>query len=145
MELVIIIGVMVLFLLFTSRSARKAQKAQQEEQQKAIAVGNNVVTKSGFFGRIVDIDGDAVTLESPSGDETVWMNSAIMGVMEIPLQAVAEEDGETSAEIVGEPETVTPPAAAEPESDAPAADASPEIKGESPFSDDTDSSGSAWK
>ncbi|QRV02915.1 preprotein translocase subunit YajC [Arcanobacterium phocisimile] len=91
MEFIIIIIVMLAFLMFTSRSARKAQQKQQELRDQAVVVGNNVVTASGFFGRIVDIDGDAVTLESPSGDETVWMRSAIMSQMDIPL-ATADED-----------------------------------------------------
>ncbi|USR80164.1 preprotein translocase subunit YajC [Arcanobacterium pinnipediorum] len=91
MEYLIVIIVLLAFLLFTSRSARKAQQKQRDQREQAIVVGNNVVTSSGFFGRIVDVDGDAVTLESPSGDETVWMRSAIMSQMDIPL-AITDED-----------------------------------------------------
>lgn len=145
MEFVIIIVVMLLFLVLTSRNARKSQKAQLEEQQKAIVVGNNVVTKSGFFGRIVDVDGDAVTLESPSGDETVWMRNAILGIMEIPLQAVAEEDDYPTPEVDANSDAANPPAEPSPQPTESDVDTPKEIKSKSPFTDDSDASGSAWK
>ncbi|MDP9800062.1 preprotein translocase subunit YajC [Arcanobacterium wilhelmae] len=91
-ELIIILLVMVALMWFMSRGARKAQAKQAEEREKALVVGTNVVTTSGFFGRIVDIDGDAVTLESPSGDETVWMKRAILQQMDLPLGYVADDE-----------------------------------------------------
>ncbi|MGV9182694.1 preprotein translocase subunit YajC [Arcanobacterium canis] len=97
-ELIIILVVMVALMWFMSRGARKAQAKAAEEREKALVVGTNVVTNSGFFGRIVDIDGDAVTLESPSGDETVWMKRAILQQMDLPL-------GYASDDVVEEIET----------------------------------------
>lgn len=91
-ELIIILVVMVALMWFMSRGARKAQAKAAEEREKALVVGTNVVTNSGFFGRIVDIDGDAVTLESPSGDETVWMKRAILQQMDLPLGYASDDD-----------------------------------------------------
>ncbi|MFC5370058.1 preprotein translocase subunit YajC [Arcanobacterium bovis] len=91
-EILILLVIMVGFIWFMNAGAKKAQRAQLEQRDKAIAVGNNVVTTSGFFGRIVDIDGDAVTLESPSGDETVWLRTSIMAEMNIPVAEISEED-----------------------------------------------------
>ncbi|MGV9184348.1 preprotein translocase subunit YajC [Arcanobacterium canis] len=102
-ELIIILVVMVALMWFMSRGARKAQAKAAEEREKALVVGTNVVTNSGFFGRIVDIDGDAVTLESPSGDETVWMKRAILQQMDLPL-------GYASDDVVEEIETSMPAA-----------------------------------
>lgn len=95
MDPITLIALVVVFggmLLFMSRAGKKAQARAREEKQSALVVGNNVVTVGGFFGRIVDIDGDAVTLESPSGDETVWLKDAIRGQMDIPFAAVSEEE-----------------------------------------------------
>ncbi|MBM7825467.1 preprotein translocase subunit YajC [Arcanobacterium pluranimalium] len=91
-EILVLLVVMVGFIWFMNAGAKKAQRAQLEQREKAIAVGNNVVTTSGFFGRIVDIDGDAVTLESPSGDETVWLKTSIMAEMNIPVAEISEEE-----------------------------------------------------
>ncbi|QJC21731.1 preprotein translocase subunit YajC [Arcanobacterium buesumense] len=125
MKFVIIILMMLVFMFMMRRTALKTQQKQKEMRDEAITIGNNVVTSSGFFGRIVDIDGDAVTLESPSGDETVWMRSAIMSQMDIPL-AVEDEDETYDTES---------------ETDV-------DIDTDSVFDDGSDSSdnqGSAWK
>lgn len=106
--IVIVLTVGVFWLM--SRSARKAQQKQADQRSAAVVLGNNVVTQAGFFGRIVDIDGDAVTLESPSGDETVWLKSSIVAAMDIPLatdddeEAAAIDADADSLESEGEPE-----------------------------------------
>ncbi|MFP7706814.1 preprotein translocase subunit YajC [Trueperella sp. LYQ141] len=101
----IILAMMIVLFFIMSRNVRKAQRQQMERRSEALVIGNNVVTQSGFFGRIVDIDGDAVTLESPSGDETVWLKTAIMAQMDIPLAQttmdellVADEDTDVVAD-----------------------------------------------
>lgn len=98
-ELIILVAVMALMMWFMSRSAKKAQKAQMDQREAAVVLGNTVVTSSGFFGKIVDIDGDAVTLESPSGDETVWLKQYIVSQMDLPLAAESylEEDDDAVA------------------------------------------------
>ncbi|KTF04948.1 MULTISPECIES: preprotein translocase subunit YajC [Trueperella] len=93
-ELVILTVVMLGFFWLMNRGAKKAQKAQLAKREEALVVGNNVMTQAGFFGRIVDIDGDAVTLESPSGDETVWLRTAIVAQMDIPLGNSEEDETE---------------------------------------------------
>ncbi|MDR6938730.1 preprotein translocase subunit YajC [Arcanobacterium hippocoleae] len=103
---VIVIGLIWLM----SSGAKKAQQKQLEHRKAAIVLGNNVVTTSGFFGRIVDIDGDAVTLESPAGDETVWLATSIMAQMDIPFADLSEadlllEEAEADSEAETEVET----------------------------------------
>lgn len=90
--LIIILLVMLGFFWLMSAGTRKVQKKQLEQQRAAIVLGNNVITNSGFFGRIVDIDGDAVTLESPAGDETVWLKRSIMAQMDIPFAEISEAE-----------------------------------------------------
>ena len=92
MELIIIVLFMVIMMWGLNFMNRKTQKRKQDERASAIVLGNNVVTTAGFLGKIVDIDGDAITLESPSGEESVWLRGAIAGQMEIPVAGISEAD-----------------------------------------------------
>lgn len=105
MELIIIILFMVIMMWGLNFMNRKTQKRQQDERASAIVLGNNVVTTAGFLGKIVDIDGDAITLESPSGEESVWLRGAIAGQMEIPVAGISEADAAAlDAEVSAEEE-----------------------------------------
>lgn len=139
-EFLIIFAVMILFMWFTTRSARKAQLAAQKAREEAIVIGTNVVTTAGFFGRIVDIDGDAITLESPSGDETVWLRSSIRGQMDIPLAQGDDALYAPETSVTGEDPI---PADATRESNV--VDSESPIKNDSPFEEPEGSQGSAWK
>lgn len=105
MELIIIILFMVIMMWGLNFMNRKTQKRQQDERASAIVLGNHVVTTAGFLGKIVDIDGDAITLESPSGEESVWLRGAIAGQMEIPVAGISEVDAAAlDAEVSAEEE-----------------------------------------
>lgn len=108
----IIFGVLIVVMFFMmSRSSKKARERMLQQQEEAVQVGKNVVTTSGFFGRVVDVDGDAVTLMTPSGDESVWLKSAIRGEAELPLAFIDDEDDsfeETSAQPGDESEGSAP-------------------------------------
>lgn len=86
-----LIGIAVLFWVF-SRIGKRATERNEADRLTWLKEGANVATASGFLGTIVDIDGDAVTLQSPSGQETVWLKAAINRPMEIPLAPVSEEE-----------------------------------------------------
>lgn len=93
----IVFGVLIVGMMWMmSRSARKAREQMAAQAEEAVQVGNTVVTRSGFFGKIVDIDGDAVTLMSPNGDETVWLKSAIQSKAELPFDFGSDEETQES-------------------------------------------------
>ncbi|WP_143180321.1 preprotein translocase subunit YajC [Bowdeniella nasicola] len=83
--LIVVLGMVLLMNFF----GKKQRQRIMEQRETAIVVGNQVRTQSGFYGTIVDIDGDTVTLESPSGDETVWHKHAI-AMEQAPPYAVPE-------------------------------------------------------
>ena len=89
--------IMLVGLILVSRFANKQQQKMLEEQRRrtaeALVVGNWVKTRAGFYGTVVEIDGDVVTLATPLGDESLWETSAILGAEEPPF-ASAEQDGE---------------------------------------------------
>jgi preprotein translocase subunit YajC len=68
------LAVGAMFLL-TSRTRKQQRKAVEFRQ--TLAVGDEVMTGSGLFGTVVDVDGDVITLESPSGARTDWLRAAI--------------------------------------------------------------------
>lgn len=150
--------ILVGMVLFMSQSNKKARARAEEHRNSILVVGTDVMTTAGFYGRIVAIDGDAVTLESPSGDETVWSRLAIREQASIPFAPVSEE--EAAAEDVAEAARLS----ASEESGAgavadnaagtgaPTGAATPEVTGhvtprstDSAFGEKKDESGSAWK
>ena len=120
LSMIFLLVLMVFMFWWMSRSSKKMREKMASEREAAVVVGNNVVTTSGFFGKIVDVDGDAVTLQSPGGDETVWLRSSINAVSDLPLGESAED-----ADDLDESDTAT------------AEDSSAEDLGEN-------KSGSAW-
>ncbi len=117
----LLVGMVILFF-WMSYSGRKARERLNQEREEIIVVGKDIMTTAGFYGKIVDIDGDAVTLLSPAGDETVWDRRAISRAAELPLaesEEVDSEDDEGKAEAES---------AAAPDEDRP--------KPSSPFSSD---------
>ena len=118
----LLVGMVILFF-WMSYSGRKARERLNQEREEIIVVGKDIMTTAGFYGKIVDIDGDAVTLLSPAGDETVWDRRAISKAAELPLaesEEVDSEDDEAEADVEAE--------SAAPDEDRP--------KPSSPFSSD---------
>ena len=90
MEFIILIAVFGLMMWMMSRGAKKQRQAAQD-LRSSLEVGNQVMTASGFYGTIVDIDGDVITIESTPGVETMWKRDAVASVTEPPF-AVEDED-----------------------------------------------------
>lgn len=92
-EILIIFGFFALMMWFMSRSQKKMAAKMAEQRDAALVIGKTVVTQTGMLGQIVDIDGDVVTLESASGDETQWLKTAIQAEIEPPYASAFGEDG----------------------------------------------------
>ncbi|EEZ77506.1 putative preprotein translocase, YajC subunit [Actinomyces sp. oral taxon 848 str. F0332] len=122
----LLVGMVILFF-WMSYSGRKARERLNQEREEIIVVGKDIMTTAGFYGKIVDIDGDAVTLLSPAGDETVWDRRAISKAAELPLAESEEVDSEDDAEGQAEADVEAESADA-PDEDRP--------KPSSPFSSD---------
>ncbi|QDB79369.1 preprotein translocase subunit YajC [Georgenia wutianyii] len=100
MEFLILIAVFGLMMWMMSRGAKKQRQAAID-LRNSLEVGQQVMTASGFYGTIVDIDGDVITIESTPGVETMWKREAIASVTEPPF-AVEDEE-----ELVEEDEVAT--------------------------------------
>lgn len=93
-ELLLFMGVLVVGMFVMNSFAKKSQKKRQEEQERTMrelmVPGAWVQTYSGFFGRFVDVDGDVVILETPSGEETYWLRAAVRAVTDPPFEQIAD-------------------------------------------------------
>lgn len=148
LEIIIFVVMIGGMMWFMGRSSKKQRQRMEDERDSAIVVGANVMTTSGFFGTIVSIDGDAITLESPSGDETVWLRQAIRGIAEIPLAPISEEE---DAQLDAEDSAQAPEARlAEASSEAEPFAESKGNEGTAPLASERDAdsdgtAGNAWK
>ena len=90
---------MLLMMWFANRKQRAMQEEQQRRTEKGLVPGNWVRTGSGFYGTVVEVDGDVVTLATPLGDETLWNKRAIAAIEEPPFgSAGAQEDADDDVE-----------------------------------------------
>lgn len=79
LPLLIIFAVMMLPMLWMSSRQRKAQLAHMEKVN-SLGVGDEVVTRSGFYGLIVDSYDNVVILEDETGGQQKWARSMIQGL-----------------------------------------------------------------
>lgn len=89
MEIAILLAVAVAAMWFMSSRTRKQQK-EQVAFRDLLEPGQYVMTGSGMFGTVVDVEADAVTIESSPGVTSRWLKIAIAKLAEPP---VASEDG----------------------------------------------------
>lgn len=108
----LIIFALAIGLLIFMSTRNKKRMAQQSAFRESLTPGQEVMTASGLFGVVSSIDGDRVTLVSPSGHETVWLKLAIGKLVE-PEEAPApiEDDvADTSGSTIGANDVSTDPA-----------------------------------
>jgi preprotein translocase subunit YajC len=83
-EFLFIIVAMLGLMFFMSSRQRKQQKAQQAFRSE-LEPGQEVMTASGLFGTIVEVDeaNDRITLDS-AGSRSVWLRAAIAKRVDAP-------------------------------------------------------------
>jgi preprotein translocase subunit YajC len=91
MEMLIILALAFgAMYLMTSRT-RKQQRAAADFRAN-LEVGQEVMTGSGLYGTIVDVDGDVITLESMPGSQSRWIRAAIAKLVPPADETLADDD-----------------------------------------------------
>ena len=90
---ILIFGLMYLLLIRPQQQRVRAQRALVA----ALAVGDDVVTIGGLFGRIVAIEGDVVSLEASPGVVLRFRRFAISGRADQSEPAAGNPDEEEDA------------------------------------------------
>jgi preprotein translocase subunit YajC len=119
--LILIVVLLGLMFFMTSRQ-RKQQRAAQEFRNE-LAPGQEVMTGSGMFGTIVDVDeaNDIITIESTPGTRSRWLRAAIAKRVDAPADAAVEAGdtdpstsagtiapaGSTSADVIDVPDDIS--------------------------------------
>ncbi len=100
MEMIIIAVIAIAGLYLMSSRTRKQQRAAQEFRA-TLAPGQEVMTASGMFGTIVEIDeeSDIVTIESTPGTKTRWLRAAVAKLVEPPVEESEEAEDETDVVV----------------------------------------------
>ena len=88
---IVLIG-MLLMMWFVSRRQRAMQEEQKRRTEEGLVTGNWVRTIGGFYGTVVEVDGDVVTLATPLGDETLWSKRAIAAIEEPPFGSASAQE-----------------------------------------------------
>lgn len=80
--------------LMTSRTRKQQREAQNFRSE--LAPGQEVMTGSGMFGTIVDVDDEAdiITIESTPGAQTRWLRAAIAKRVDTPVEEELAEPAE---------------------------------------------------
>jgi preprotein translocase subunit YajC len=86
---IVALGIGAMWLL--SSRTRKQQRAATDFRANLV-VGQEVMTGSGLFGTVVEIEDDIITLESTPGTQTRWLRAAIAKLVEPPVEDVDDED-----------------------------------------------------
>ncbi|MBO0853615.1 MAG: preprotein translocase subunit YajC [Nocardia sp.] len=95
----LLVVLLVPMFLGVRRQKREAQKVT--EMQQSVKVGDQIITTSGLYGTVVDLDDESVDLEIAEDVVTTWLRAAI--------REVRPQDTSTTVEGVGsEPQSAGP-------------------------------------
>ena len=103
MTTIFILVLAAVAMVFMTRSSRKRQKEAMSFRDN-LAVGQEVMTGSGYFGTIVAVEDDTITLETTPGNTSRWLRAAIAKLVDPPADAVVVEgsSAEAAAQIDAE-------------------------------------------
>lgn len=95
--LLVFMGLAIVAMLFMSSRARKRQ-AEAGAFRNTLQAGQRVMTTSGMFGTVVDVDGDKVTLSTGPGQESEWLLVAIAKLVEDEEIDATDDDEDVVAD-----------------------------------------------
>ena len=95
--------------VFTIMRGRRAQR-EAAATQSSLAPGTEIMTTSGMFATVVDVEDGVVTLETGPGQTSRWDKRAVARIVSAPGGPVEDRSGDADDSTDG---------AAEPGGDAP--------------------------
>lgn len=99
-QLLLLVGVLVVFWAIVMRPARNQQRKMQEFQHE-VQVGDEVVISAGIFGTVRSVDGARVRLEIAPGTEiTVARQVVVRRAEDVPAEDSASS--KNSSQNAGE-------------------------------------------
>lgn len=108
MDPLIIFAILAVGLLFLMSSRTRKQQRTQQEFRSSLVPGDDVMTGSGLFGTVVEVDDDSdiITLETePGGAQTRWLRAAIAKRLDGEEYQLDDEETEDGEELSDEDAT----------------------------------------
>lgn len=91
-NLILLLAIPVIFYFLLIRPQNK-RRQQQLQMQRSLSVGSRVMTTSGMYATVTDIDDDGIVLEIAPGVEARFVKGAIMNVLDASTaDELAEEE-----------------------------------------------------
>lgn len=90
----LLVVLLVPMFLGVRRQKREAEKVTR--MQESVKVGDRVITTSGLYGTVVDLDDDTIDLEIAEDVVTTWLRAAIREVR--PVDDADEETTDSASE-----------------------------------------------
>ncbi len=91
--IIVYIIVMILMFVFMFNGPQKKEKKRLESMLADLAIGDNVLTTSGFYGMVIDIADDTVIVEFGSNKNCrIPMNKSAIAQVEKPGESKAPEE-----------------------------------------------------
>jgi len=131
LPLIVIVGAFYFFLIRPQRNRQRQQLAMQ----KNLDPGTRVVTTSGMYATVVEVNDDGVVLEIVPGVEAQFVSQAIMRVLPEETEDVEDEDEDEVEDTDEETEGDAPEA---PAKDVEAKTAPPSLAKSDDKTDNTD-------
>nr|WP_269330374.1 preprotein translocase subunit YajC [Kineosporia babensis] len=79
-----------LVLLWLMVSRGRKQQREMLATQDSVTPGTQIMTTSGLYAEVVEVDGEAIVLEIAPGVRTRWTKRAIGQVVSTPVPEAAE-------------------------------------------------------
>src|SRR3977135_935542 len=98
LPLIVIVGAFYFFLIRPQRNKQR----QQQQMQKTLEPGTRVITTSGMYATVVEVNDDGVVLEIVPGVEAQFVAQAIMRVLEDPEDTEDADDQDAEEQAEGE-------------------------------------------
>ena len=108
MSIILIVGLIVIFYFMLIRPQQKRMR-QQMELIKSLRAGDDVMTSSGIYGIISEVEEDTVLMEVAEDVEIRVAKSAIAKVFTVREEPEEEEPGEEESEGEEEKAPESPP------------------------------------
>jgi preprotein translocase subunit YajC len=98
LPLIVIVGAFYFFLIRPQRNRQR----QQQQMQKNLEPGTRVITTSGMYATVVEVNDDGVVLEIVPGVEAQFVAQAIMRVLEDTEDSEDADDQDAEEQAEGE-------------------------------------------
>lgn len=91
-SVIVLAFLLIAMWVFVVLPQQRRQRAHQA-LVSSLDIGDDVITTSGLYGTVTELDAQTVTLEVSDGVEVRMVRQAIMRIIEEPIDEPRSEDG----------------------------------------------------